>query len=279
MHTKETDPRAPRRAIAQDTRKHFPALLRLFPDKLPDAVRRTRFYASTEALEPVQGGGEEGERKTVVRVVNGDTIDVGAEVRDRGLNPCLLNMASHSNPGGGWTSGARAQEEDLFLRSTYALSLCNTLKLDTDRTWTYPIPPTGGIYSPDVCIFRDAEYTVLPTDEIHFLSFMAVPAVRRPQLVDNGTRMSDTDAALTLSKMRTALRIAALNGHDAVVLGAMGCGAFRNPPGHVAELFERVLCEEEFKDRFREVVFAVLDKKGEGNFRVFWERFVGGERV
>lgn len=33
---------------------------------------------------------------------------------------------------------------------------------------------------------------------------------------------------------------AAHHGHDSVVLGAFGCGAFANPPKHMAEIFLRV---------------------------------------
>ncbi len=48
--------------------------------------------------------------------------------------------------------------------------------------------------------------------------------------------------------IRTILRIGLSNGHDALILGAMGCEAFRNPPSHVAKLFHEVIIEPEFKD-------------------------------
>jgi uncharacterized protein (TIGR02452 family) len=35
-------------------------------------------------------------------------------------------------------------------------------------------------------------------------------------------------------------QVAWAHGHDAVVLGAFGCGAFRNPAGHMARLFREV---------------------------------------
>ena len=62
------------------------------------------------------------------------------------------------------------------------------------------------------------------------------------------------------------------------MLGAMGCGAFRNPAEDVAACWREVLLEVEFDGWFEGVVFAVLDKGsagtnagrgGKGNFDVF----------
>jgi len=59
--------------------------------------------------------------------------------------------------------------------------------------------------------------------------------------------------------MRGLLWTALTNGHDSIVLGAWGCGAFRNPPNHIALLFQQVLQEPEFRGRFKRVVFAIFD--------------------
>jgi len=40
----------------------------------------------------------------------------------------------------------------------------------------------------------------------------------------------------TKRKMRVILYLALANGHDSVVLSAMGCGAYKNPPGYVSVL-------------------------------------------
>ena len=55
---------------------------------------------------------------------------------------------------------------------------------------------------------------------------------------------------ITRCKIRTIFRICLLDGHDALVLGAFGCGAFHNPPEEVARLFHDVMEEEEFKCKF-----------------------------
>ena len=59
--------------------------------------------------------------------------------------------------------------------------------------------------------------------------------------------------------MRTIFRIGLLHYHDSLVLGAFGCGAFRNPPAHITRLFHEVMEEEEFKNKYKLLVFAILD--------------------
>jgi len=76
-------------------------------------------------------------------------------------------------------------------------------------------------------------------------------------------------------KARLILRCAALKGHDAVVMGALGCGAWRNPPQHVAEVFSGVLSEPEFRGRFAKIVFAILKPVNDitDNFEAFSRLF------
>jgi uncharacterized protein (TIGR02452 family) len=49
-----------------------------------------------------------------------------------------------------------------------------------------------------------------------------------------------------------------MNGHNAIVLSAMGCGAYRNPPSSVAKAFQEVFLEGAFKGRFRHILFAIF---------------------
>lgn len=72
-------------------------------------------------------------------------------------------------------------------------------------------------------------------------------------------------------KIRQILRALALNKITHCVLGALGCGAFANPPKRVAAAFRKVLKDdEECKGLFEGVYFAVLDvSRGENNFNIF----------
>ena len=70
-------------------------------------------------------------------------------------------------------------------------------------------------------------------------------ALRRPEInraqkiVDGEIGERDVfkhaaDRGLTKAKMRLTLRLAAIKGHSRLVLGALGCGAFKNPTEDVA---------------------------------------------
>lgn len=87
---------------------------------------------------------------------------------------------------------------------------------------------------------------------------------------------NEEDRDLTKDKIRLCLRMAASKGHTMLVLGAMGCGAFRNPPKEIASCWMEVLSEDEFAGGwFKEIWFAVFDRRREGNFEVFEEKFDG----
>jgi uncharacterized protein (TIGR02452 family) len=85
-----------------------------------------------------------------------------------------------------------------------------------------------------------------------------------------------TDEGLEImkNKIRTIYRLALANGHDSLVAGAFGCGAFRLPSEMVAALFNEILSETEFRNKFRKITFAILDKDGEdGKFAPFYKLF------
>ena len=90
------------------------------------------------------------------------------------------------------------------------------------------------------------------------LDVVTVPAINRPTLVAPEEICPD-HAEATKRKIRAILRACFHGGNDAIVLGAFGCGAFRNPPAHIARLFREVFEESEFRGVFRRLVFAILD--------------------
>ena len=237
--------------------------------ELPDAspmITGTCFFS--DELEPYKG--QPLPSHTAIEVLNEDCIHVAKSLVDKGYNPAILNMASRRNPGGGVLDGAGAQEENLFRRTNLFLSLFQFAsyaeEYDLQKSkHQYPLHPDfGGIYTPGACIFRGLENNGYPLlDECFKLSFISVPAMNRPTLDAHGKIIPEHAAAIK-NKMRTLFRIALLKGHDALVLGAWGCGAFRNPPAQIARLFHTVMDEAEFKDRFRAIVFAIIEDHNSG---------------
>lgn len=222
-------------------------------------IHHTKFYC-----EQISSVHTQAEIQTIVHVINGDTLVTAKSLLDEGLHPAVLNMASRQNPGGGVYSGAGAQEENLFRRTNLFRSLFqfasyaeeyglnkSTDQYPLDRNW-------GGIYTPQACVFRGTETDGYPLlEEPYYLDFIAVPAINRPELDTDGLIVPYLVDA-TKNKMRTIFRIALANNNDSLVLGAMGCGAFRNPPAHVARIFHEVMDEAEFKNRFKKIVLQFL---------------------
>jgi uncharacterized protein (TIGR02452 family) len=91
------------------------------------------------------------------------------------------------------------------------------------------------------------------------LSFIAVPAIRNPVLSESGA-MTPRDAFLFKKKVELVFQIAAAAGHDSIVTGAFGCGAWNCPPEHVAMIFRAVL--EKYNGVFKKVVFACYQLNG-----------------
>ena len=198
---------------------------------------------------------------TPIVITNEDSLHAGMRVTTAGANPLLLNFACERNPGGGVETGAGAQEESLFRRT----NLCLTLRPDM-----YPILDHEGIYTPAATVFRDSEdancdYLKTPWCG----AFSTVPGLRRPQL-ENG-RLKPYDVSRLQKKIHIICQMGAQHGHDVLVLGALGCGAWMNPPAHVAEIFRDTL--KVYNGVFKEIVFAIYDRAGSENYAAFKQVF------
>ena len=229
--------------------------------------------------------------ETKLSVVNNDCLVVGKQMQDEGVNPAVLNMASAYRPGGGVLNGARAQEECIFRRSNLFMSLYLfdrqmydlVIEPNMDGMYElsfiqqgYPMDENfGGIYSADVTVFKDGKYEWLHNPyQTAFISVAAMNvnrALRQGENILVDGRLSDCAVAITKNKIRTIYRIGILHGHDSLVLGAWGCGAFGNPPEQMAQLFIDVLNEDEFRGGFKDIRFAIIeDHNSKGrNYQTF----------
>lgn len=179
---------------------------------------------------------------TIIEVKNEDTLNMTIDYRNKGLNPLVLNMASHRGPGGGVRNGARAQEEDIFRRTNSHLLLSQSM---------YPLRMQDVLYTPIVTIIKNDKYEIIPDKEF---SMVSCAALYNPEL-KNGKYQSN-DYNLMYAKIKSLFRLAILHNHDSIVLGAFGCGAFNNPPEEVAEIY-RILLKKYMK-YFKRIGFAIL---------------------
>ncbi|WNG23539.1 TIGR02452 family protein [Cystobacter fuscus] len=182
-----------------------------------------------------------------------------------------LNFASAKNPGGGFLGGARAQEEDLARCSAlYACLLTQPEYYTANRAEPSMLYTDHLIYSPQVPFFRDEEGQLV--ERPFRVSLITAPAPNAGEVLrrnaSEGPRIQETLRRRALH----VLRVAAHQGHRTLVLGAWGCGVFRNEPRAVADSFARAL--DALSGHFERVVFAVYERGGDGpNLRAFRERW------
>lgn len=172
----------------------------------------------------------------------------------------ILNFASYKNPGGNFYGGSSAQEESLCHESF----LYNVLK-SFEKTYYEPnrnnlnkgLYTNKAIYSPDV-FFGEDKFDVITC---------AAPNIGVGRKYQN---VSDAQNSKILdSRIKFILDIAAENKVDTLILGAFGCGVFKQNPIEVAGKFKYYINQYDFKN----VIFAVPYSENNNNLKCFQKEF------
>lgn len=212
---------------------------------------------------------------TPVEMFRGTTLECCAAIKS--VRPdarvAVLNFASAKNSGGGFLRGAQAQEESLARASTLYSSL--TTRLATEGFYARHRTDLGAaglysdrvVFSPDVIVFRD-EHSGAALKSPYSVDVFSSAAVNVGALEDFAVRrrakFDDSSATYAMQRRISAVvaHIAAREPkYDAVVLGAFGCGVFRNDPTMVAKAFKIAVA----KVPIVRAVFAIPDD----NYEVF----------
>ena len=191
---------------------------------------------------------------------------------------CVLNFASARHAGGGVKTGASAQEECLCRCSTlyFAISEKNTVKNFHQK---HDFMIRNGqmnlnynddcIFSPEIVVFKsdDGEYKYLSEDKQYKVDVITCAAPNLSRLYKGITESELKD--IHKRRARRILDIAKSEKEEVLILGAFGCGAFRNPPEIVAQAWKEVL--QDYLYDFKTIEFAVMSKpsKPSKNYLVF----------
>jgi len=199
---------------------------------------------------------------TIIEVLNMDTLIACQQLHEKyniphvlvlsgtkNVNILALNMTSATNAGGGVKRGSRAQEEELFRRTNYFQTLLQSF---------YPLRDCG-VYSPEICVIKDENYKLIKSFNV---SMVAVSAIKNPYDIDEEYMRT------TSKRINMIFKIAYSQGHDVLVLGAIGCGAYNNPPQKIIEIYNHYL--KKYDGCFKHIVLAVLSKTDD-NFKLFKE--------
>jgi uncharacterized protein (TIGR02452 family) len=195
--------------------------------------------------------------ETLVQVSNETTLQAARRLSHAGTRVLALNFANGINPGGGFLSGARAQEEALCRSSALYLTLENDPMYSFHAARPQPDSSAWCILSPDVPVFRTDDGSVLAAPRTTSFITCAAPVAYRIGVARSALLMEE--------RIRRVYAIARAHGYNSLVLGAWGCGAFGNDAIRIARSFRSILAEE-FPACFGYVALAVTDWSDERRF-------------
>jgi uncharacterized protein (TIGR02452 family) len=241
-------------------------------DDLAQAKERTVLY-STE--RPPLSKQKSSPITTRIEVKNETTFQAIARLAsaEAGHIACL-NFASAKNPGGGFLNGSQAQEEALARASgLYPCLLTAPEYYEKNRANRSALYLDLTIFSPLVPFFRDDTGALLQT--LLLASVITAPAPNAGAIGQNEPRNLPLVEETLRRRAELVLSVARAHEVDALVLGAWGCGVFRNDPHLVARIFAELLEDSgKFVAVFNRVVFAVFDRSDDSStFRAFADRF------
>jgi uncharacterized protein (TIGR02452 family) len=129
------------------------------------------------------------------------------------------------------------------------------------------------IYSPACPVFRDdaGQWLTQP----YVVDIITSPAPNAGAIRQNEPANHQHIVPTLTERAGKILALAAARQCDALVLGAWGCGVFRNDPGTVARIFYDYLCPAGlYSHCFRQVLFSVYDRMHPpSSFNVFARQF------
>lgn len=222
--------------------------------------------------------------KAKVIVSGKRSLEAAESYAKQGKKVCVLNFASATNPGGGVVNGSSAQEE--------CICRCTTLYpcLNTNQMWNVfysphrktanPLYNNDCIYTPNVCVFkRDKNFPeLLPKENWWSVNILTCAA---PNLRERPSNMMNPHAGnvaakitpselekLVTERIRRIFEVAVANKNEVLILGAFGCGAFKNPPEIVARVFNKVM--QDYLCYFDTIEYAVYHTEREvANYDAF----------
>lgn len=210
-------------------------------------------------------------QSTTIEVNGATTMDATRQLLSEGFEKVVcLNFASAKNAGGGFLTGSQAQEESIA-RSTglYPCLQKESKYYDVNRRTKSCMYTDYMIYSPDVPMFKDEAGINLPN--LQTASVITAPAVNFGVVKKREPHKIPEVEIIMKRRIAKVLAIALKHEHQAIVLGAWGCGVFQNDPKDIAPWFKEVI-DTQFKNEFAKIVFAVY-AKNERFIRPFIEAF------
>lgn len=238
-------------------------------------LAQTRYFDEAQAGELVRQiePSAAGPRRATIEVVNETTLAGISRLSVQGSRRiAALNFASARHPGGGFLGGSLAQEESLATSSALYASLLRAPQFhETHRADPSLLYSHAMVASPDCPVFRHDDGSLMERPET--ATFITCAAPNAGAIARNQPDALPRIPQVLQARVACVLALAARQSCDALVLGAWGCGVFRNDPRVVAQAFRQHLgADSPWATRFERIVFAVLDSSArQETFSAFQE--------
>jgi len=243
-----------------------------FADKQKSSLENSRLFTPEDG-KLIVAETKFPEKKSLPKytVINQSAVQSIIDLNNAGQKCAVLNFASAKSPGGGFLNGSIAQEEALAISSgLYNTLLRHNVYYDKNRECQTAMYTDYAIYSPDVVFFRDSDFKLLP--DFATASVLTLPAVNMGQVILKGENREQAKRVMK-NRMRLCLALFAKCKESNLILGAYGCGVFKNDPKEIALWWKELLEEEGYGSFFESVVFAVLARDGDISYSVFADVF------
>lgn len=198
---------------------------------------------------------------TSIIVENCTSMEAATKLQYLNARLGCLNFASAKNPGGGFLGGAQAQEESLTRASTLYPTLMKYFSemYEYNRSRNTCLYSDYMICSPDVIFFRDDDDKLL--DQPYATDIITSPAVNIGAIMKNKPEELKYVENVMLERIDKILAVFVEQGITNIILGAWGCGVFKNDPNHIARYFAHYLKGEgKYSKCFENIFFAVYDR-------------------
>lgn len=233
--------------------------------KYNDSLTNSKKIRIDDTLKKIEGKKLNIYEDADTKIIYLDTVGCGIKLIKEGYNPVILNMASDKAPGGGVTRGSSAQEESLCIQG----GLYDPL-MKFNKYYPWEKNNIEGFYHPNVPFIRDVNFAFL--DKPYYMGVISMAMLRHKIKAKTNTSRGTEAYNVIYNKIDTFLATAYLYGHDAVVLGAWGCGAFGNDPVKVSQIFKDVI-KDKYSKTFERILFGIVDNEKSDNYTVFKKTF------
>lgn len=240
-------------------------------ESIKQSIKNTKIYPAGKSIKINENSHASENYRHIPVLLNATTVEATLFFKEN--NPDkkvgILNFVSATNPGGGVTKGANAQEESLCRVSTLYNCLNSPVVMDgfynPNRESGDSLHTDTCIYTPDVAIIKGDRAVPLNKPVYVDVISCSAPNLRDKPSNDynpgDKTRVNISDEELLDLHIKRAdqiFRVAIDNGINILIVGAFGCGAFKNNPKIVAKAFNSIT--EKYIDNFDLVVYAIPTK-------------------